>query len=178
MNLDWPALETERLILRPWKPEDFAPYARFSADEESMRYLGRDGKPTDAAETWRTICLFIGHWYLRGYTLWAVEEKATGEFVGRVGPWKPEGWPDLEIGWAVDRSRWGRGYATEAARAAADWVHRTLGADRVVHLIHERNIRSIRVAEKLGARRDGTFRLFGTVDVLVYRTELPLARPI
>src|SRR5213596_1678006 len=84
MNLDWPTLETERLILRPWKPEDFEPYARFSADEESMRYLGRDGRPTDAAETWRTICLFIGHWYLRGYTLWAVEEKATGEFVGRV----------------------------------------------------------------------------------------------
>src|SRR6266581_3949526 len=97
MNLDWPALETERLILRPWKPDDFEPYARFSADEESMRYLGRDGRPTDAAETWRTICLFIGHWYLRGYTLWAVEEKATGEFVGRVGPWKPEGWPDLEV---------------------------------------------------------------------------------
>src|SRR5213595_906536 len=104
MNLDWPTLETERLILRPWKPEDFEPYARFSADEESMRYLGRDGRPTDAAETWRTICLFIGHWYLRGYTLWAVEEKATGEFVGRVGPWKPEGWPDLEIGWADERS--------------------------------------------------------------------------
>src|SRR6266581_2816200 len=146
MNLDWPALETERLILRPWKPDDFEPYARFSADEESMRYLGRDGRPTDAAETWRTICLFIGHWYLRGYTLWA-----------------------------VDRARWGRGYATEAARAAADWVHRTLGADHVVHFIHERNVRSIRVAEKLGAKRDGTCKLFGTIDVLVYRTGLPLA---
>src|SRR5204863_351124 len=93
MALDWPTLVTERLILRPWRPEDFAPYARFSADEEAMRYLGRDGRPTDAAETWRTICLFIGHWYLRGYTLWAVEERASGEFVGRVGPWKPEGWP-------------------------------------------------------------------------------------
>src|SRR6266480_6430564 len=81
MTLDWPTLVTERLILRPWKPEDFEPYARFSADEASMRSLGRDGRPTDAAETWRTICLFIGHWYLRGYTLWAVEEKATGEFV-------------------------------------------------------------------------------------------------
>jgi len=173
MNLDWPALETERLLLRPWKPEDFEPYARFSADEESMRYLGRDGRPTAAAETWRTICLFIGHWYLRGYTLWAVEEKATGEFVGRVGPWKPEGWPDLEIGWAIERSRWGRGYAAEAARAAADWVHRTLGADHVVHFIQERNVRSIRVAEKLGAKLDGTFELFG-VDVLVYRTQLPI----
>src|SRR5438552_3330124 len=146
MNLDWPTLETERLLLRPWKPEDFEPYARFSADEESMRYLGRDGRPTAAAETWRTICLFIGHWYLRGYTLWAVEEKATGEFVGRVGPWKPEGWPDLEIGWAVDRSRWVRGYATEAARAAAVWVLRTLGADRVVHLIQEQHVRPIRRA--------------------------------
>ena len=178
MTLDWPTLVTERLILRPWRPEDFEPYARFSADEASMRYLGRDGRPTDAAETWRTICLFIGHWYLRGYTLWAVEERASGEFVGRVGPWKPEGWPDLEIGWAVDRSRWGRGYATEAARAAADWVYRTLKADHVVHFIQEANVRSIRVAEKLGAKRDGIFKLFGTVDVLVYRTDLPLAPPI
>src|SRR5438094_388820 len=79
MNLDWPALETERLILRPWKPEDFEPYARFSADEESMRYLGRDGRPTDAAETWRTICLFLGHWYLRGYTLPAALTDAADE---------------------------------------------------------------------------------------------------
>jgi RimJ/RimL family protein N-acetyltransferase len=174
MHLDWPTLETPRLILRPWKPSDFEPYARFSADEESMRWLGRDGRPMDAAETWRTICLFIGHWYLRGYTLWAVEEKASGEFVGRVGPWKPHGWPDLEIGWAIDRSRWGHGYATEAARAAADWVYRTLKADHVVHLIHEQNTRSIRVAEKLGARRDGTCQLFGA-EVLVYRTALPFA---
>ena len=111
MTLDWPTLVTERLILRPWRPEDFAPYARFSADEEAMRYLGRDGRPTDAAETWRTICLFIGHWYLRGYTLWAVEERASGEFVGRVGPWKPEGWPAAggrtpratERAWSEDR---------------------------------------------------------------------------
>ena len=81
--------------------------------------------------------------------------------------------PDLEIGWAIERSRWGRGYAAEAARAAADWVHRTLGADHVVHFIQERNVRSIRVAEKLGAKLDGTFELFG-VDVLVYRTQLPI----
>src|ERR1051325_1566667 len=112
MNLDWPALETERLILRPWKPEDFEPYARFSADEESMRYLRR-------------------------------EERAPGGLFVVVGRWKPKGWPDLEIGWAVDRSRWGRGYATEAARAAADWVHRTPGAGRGGHFIHERTIRHI-----------------------------------
>src|SRR5437870_13492027 len=93
-----------------------------------MHYLGREGRPTDAAETWRPICLFIGHWYLRGYTLWAVEAKATGEFVGRVGPWRPEGWPDLEIGWAVDRSRWGRGYATGASRTAGNCAHHTLAA--------------------------------------------------
>src|SRR2546428_12320377 len=151
MNLDWPALETERLILRPWKPEDFEPYARFSADEESMRYLGRDGRPTDAAETWRTICLFIGHWYLRGYTFWAVEEKASGEFVGRGGPWKPEGWPDLEIGWAVDRSRWGRGYAAEAARGAAGRVPRTLRAGRAVVLLPGQDVRSVPGGGKRGA---------------------------
>src|SRR5207247_10393744 len=76
MTLDWPTLVTERLILRPWKPEDFAPYARFSADEEAMRYLGRDGRPTDAAETGRASCHFIGHRYLRGYTPWAAAERS------------------------------------------------------------------------------------------------------
>src|SRR2546422_11101000 len=90
-----------------------------------------------------------------------------------VGPWKPEGWPDLEIGWAVDRSRWGRGYATEAARAAADWVHRTLGADRVAHLIQEQNVRPIRVAAKLGAKRDGHCKLVGPGDARAYRTAAP-----
>ena len=174
MTARWGSIETERLLLRPWREDDLERFALMEADEETMRYLGRDGRPVDRAESWRAMAMFIGHLHLRGYTMWAVEEKSSGDFIGRVGPWKPEGWPDLEIGWAIERSRWGRGYATEAARAAARWVHHELGADHVVHFIQEENARSICVAEKLGARLDGTFKLFGTIDVLVYRTDLPV----
>lgn len=172
--MSWPRIETERLLLREWREEDLDAFARMSADEEVMRFIGRDGKTAGRDEAWRMMAMFIGHFQLRGYTMWAVEEKKTGEFVGRVGPWKPEGWPDLEIGWGIDRSRWGMGYATEAARASAVWVHRELDADHVIHFIDPANTRSVAVAGKIGARPSGTFKLFGKVDVTVYRTDLPI----
>lgn len=172
--MSWPRIETERLVLREWLDSDFEAWARMEADESVMRWVGRDRKTADRTEAWRAMAMFIGHFYLRGYTMFAVEEKRSGAFVGRVGPWKPEGWPDLEIGWAIDRSRWECGYATEAARAAAAWTHEVLHADHVVHFIEPDNIRSIRVAEKLGARVAGSYQLFGKIDVLTYRTELPL----
>jgi RimJ/RimL family protein N-acetyltransferase len=174
--MSWPVLETERLVLREWRESDMDAWARLQADEEVMRWIGRDGRPLGRIDAWRGMAMFVGHFHLRGYSHWAIEEKATGEFVGRAGPFMPEGWPELEIGWAIDRSRWGRGYATEAARAAAGWVHAELGADHVVHFIAPDNARSIRVAEKLGSQPDGTFKLFGEIDVIVYRTLLPLPR--
>lgn len=174
-----PTIETERLVLRDWRADDVEPMMRMHADDEWARYIFPGGRPqVSRPEAWRVLAIFVGHRELRGYTMFAVEEKDTGEFIGRVGPWMPDGWPHLEIGWGIDRSRWGRGYATEAARAAAGWVHEELGADSVIHLIARENTRSVRVAEKLGARRDGTFVIAGSggVEVDVYRTELPLRR--
>jgi RimJ/RimL family protein N-acetyltransferase len=168
-------IETERLILRDWRPDDLEAVARMSADPEWAAFMFPGGKPATRADAWRGMAMFIGHKVLRGYTMFVVEEKETGEFIGRVGPWKPEGWPDLEIGWGIDRSRWGRGYAIEAARAAAAWVHENVGVDHAIHLIDPGNARSIRVAEKLGAVRGGTFVIPMTgVEVDVWRTELPL----
>src|SRR6185295_12240985 len=77
-------------------------------------------------------------------------EKATGEVIGRVGLWNPEGWPDLEVGWVIRRSRWGCGFATEAAREAVRFAFGHVGADRIISMIQPNNARSIRVAEKLG----------------------------
>jgi RimJ/RimL family protein N-acetyltransferase len=84
-----------------------------------------------------------------------VERKSDGVFLGRLGLYNPEGWPGLEVGWAIDRAYWGNGYAPEGARAAIQFGFETLGVDRLISLIYPENANSIRVAQKLGMRRDG-----------------------
>jgi RimJ/RimL family protein N-acetyltransferase len=98
------------------------------------------------------MAMVIGHGEIRGYSMWAVVEKSTWRFVGRAGPWRPEGWPGLEVGWCLTRESWGKGYATEAARAAVSWCFDELGAEDVISLIRPENVRSIAVAERIGHR--------------------------
>lgn len=126
------------------------------------------------SQAWRAMAQFVGHWTLRGYGLWAVEERATGEFIGRIGLWHPEGWPGLEVGWLLDRSRWGRGLATEGARAALDHAFWSVGADYVISIVNPANQRSIRVAEKLGERFEREHDFDGHT-VLVYGVHRPPA---
>ena len=145
-----PRLETERLLLRGFEEDDLDAYAAITADPEVMRYMGRG--PFDRAGAWREIALYVGHFELRGYTHWALELRETGELVGRCGPWRPEGWPALEVGWLLGRDHWGRGYATEAGRAALDYAWAELGAERVISLVLPGNERSARVAGRLGGR--------------------------
>lgn len=143
-------LETERLILRDIDPErDFDAWAETMADEETVRFIG--GQVLDRANTWRNMAAVIGHWQIRGYGFFSVESKETGEWLGRVGPWYPEGWPAPEVGWTIMRKYWGKGYATEAARASVDYAFDTLGWDRVIHVILKGNEASMQVARKLGS---------------------------
>ena len=111
------ALETERLRLRMFRQEDLDAYASICADPDVMRYLG-DGKTLTRGEAWRQMALIAGHWHLRGFGLWAVEERATGALIGRIGFFEPDGWPGFELGWMLRRASWGQGYATEGARRA------------------------------------------------------------
>lgn len=157
-----PELATERLLLRGWRESDLDAYAAIAADEETMRWVGgMQPRPT----AWRTLALYAGHWALRGYGLWAVE--CGGELVGRIGLWRPEGWPGLELGWMLARHTWGNGYATEAAAAAVAWAWEQLDVDRLISLINPDNARSIRVAERLGMRKLGHTKL-AAVDVSLY----------
>lgn len=158
-------LETERLILRMFTEEDFESYARICADEEVMRFLG--GKTFDRTEAWRHMAFLIGHWHLRGYGHWAVEEKASGRMIGRLGFLNPAGWPGFEIGWTLSRDCWGRGYATEGARRALRYAFTEMGKDHVISLIDPENKASIRVAERLGERLEGEAEIFG-MKVHVY----------
>ena len=144
-------LETDRLKLRPFTEQDLPRYLDLVGDAEVMRYIGR-GVTLDAAGAWGQIAMILGHWHLRNYGLWAVEHKSTGALLGRAGLYNPEGWPGLEIGWALNRAYWGQGFATEAARAALDWAFETLEADRIISCIQPANKPSIRVAERIGER--------------------------
>jgi RimJ/RimL family protein N-acetyltransferase len=159
------AMETERLVLRMFRESDTDAYAEMLADPEVMRFLG--GKPMPRAEAWRNMAMVLGHWHLRGYGFWAVEEKESGELVGRVGCWRPEGWPGLEVGWTLRRRFWGRGYATEAARAAVNYVFTVLDQTRVISLIDPENVNSIRVAERLGEKPEGEWEILGA-KVIIY----------
>jgi RimJ/RimL family protein N-acetyltransferase len=159
-------LETERLWLRPFRQADLDAYAEICADPEVMRYLGH-GKTQTRAEAWRAIAFFLGHWYLRGYGLWAVEDKATGSLLGRIGLYNPEGWPGIEVGWMLARSCWGRGLATEGGRAAMRYAFEELKVPHLLSVIHPDNRASIRVAEKLGLRFERTMQIL-EFDVVIY----------
>lgn len=149
MDLAPVQLETPRLLLRVPRQEDFEAWAAFMGDEEATRYIG-GVQPRPVA--WRGLAAMLGAWHLQGYAMFSVIEKSTGAWVGRVGPWQPEGWPGPEVGWSIVRSHWGRGYAPEAAAACIDWAFDTLGWDHVIHTIAPENDRSKVVATKLGSR--------------------------
>lgn len=148
-----PTLETSRLILREWGPEDFEPYAAMMADPDTARFITRKGQPLSPGEAWSEMAYLIGHWQILGHGMFVVEERATGRFVGRIGPLSPPGWPGFEIAWGLARHAWGKGYAEEAARAAIDWSFETFPLERIVSIIHPHNVASRRVAESVGERR-------------------------
>lgn len=163
------SIETDRLLLRPFRETDLDIYAAIMADPEVMRFM--DG-PQDRTAAWRGMAGCLGHWALRGYGLWAAEERASGELIGRIGLINPEGWPGLEVGWLLARSHWRRGYATEGARAALGHAFDVLQADHVISLINPHNAASIRVAERLGESLEGRTELLGE-ETLIYGITRP-----
>jgi RimJ/RimL family protein N-acetyltransferase len=143
-----PQLETERLILRAPRQEDFDAHAGFMADAEFMKFFG--GEPASRADAWRAFAYGLGHWALRGYGFWAVERKEDGAYLGRVGLNNPEGWPGLEVGWTIGKPFWRQGYASEAARVALAFAFLTQPVERMISTIDPGNIASQGVARKLG----------------------------
>lgn len=143
-------LETPRLLLRPTAPEDFESWAGFMADAEAVRFIGG---VQPRAVAWRGFVAMAGSWAIQGFAMFSVVEKASGRWIGRVGPWCPEGWPGTEVGWSLARDAWGKGYATEAAAATIDWAFERLGWAEVIHTIAPDNVASQAVARRLGSSK-------------------------
>lgn len=157
----FPTLETDRLLLRVPKDEDFTNWVEFMGDEESSRYIG--GLQTPPL-VWRGMAQMAGSWALHGFGMFSVIEKMTGQWVGRVGPWRPHGWPGSEVGWGIVRSRWGRGYALEAATASMDFAVDELGWQDIVHTIDPANTASQALARRLGSINRGPGKLPPPLD--------------
>jgi RimJ/RimL family protein N-acetyltransferase len=164
-----PRLRTERLLLREFRADDIGPELEQVQDPEVQRFLGGVRTPYEA---FRTLATHAGHWALRGFGQWAVQRRADGRFLGRVGLWYPEGWPGPEVGWRLGRAAWGHGYATEAARAAIGWAWTARGMTELSSMIVAENTASQRVAQRLGHVNSGPCELpVGTCDRWI------LARP-
>jgi len=148
-----PTLHTARLTLRAPGPQDVAAMRAFYGSERS-RFVGG---PLTAELAWRQLAAEIGHWTLKGYGRWMVDVTATGETVGNVGLWNPEGWPEAEIGWDLFDGAEGRGYATEAAQAARAHAYDVLGWTTAISLVKPANTASAAVAARLGARHESSF---------------------
>ena len=162
LEVTGPQIETERLILRPWRASDIAPNSEMLSDPGTARFIAADGKPvTTEIAGWRNAAVISGHWALYGFGMFVVEEKSSGNYVGRVGPWCPPGWPDFEVGWGIAKEFRGKGYAVEAARASIDWAFDSFEINEIMHCIESENAPSQGVARKLGARKDREIDLFG-----------------
>lgn len=153
-----PVLETARLKLRGYQETDFETAAKIWSDEAVFRFLGR---PFTSEEIWTRLLRYVGHWELLGYGFWAIEEKASGRFIGEGGICdfrRDITWPSCvsvsdathEIGWALGAAYHGKGLATEAVQAMTRWADSHFGGARTICIINPANLPSVRVAEKCG----------------------------
>ena len=150
-------INTERLVLRGWKPDDHAPFAAMCADPEVMRFIG-NGKTRTAEDAARYIASFEREWSERGFGLFAVESKQTSDLIGFTGlslpDFLPEVLPSVEIGWRFSKPSWGKGFASEAAAAALSFGVNELGITDIVSIYQIENGASARIMQKLGMKFD------------------------
>jgi RimJ/RimL family protein N-acetyltransferase len=150
-----PVIVTERLCLREWRDTDVEAFTRMNADPVVMEFFP---ETYSAERTRRFVDLIRTRWSELGYSLWAVERRDTGDFIGYIGLWParfPAHFtPAVEVGWRLAADHWGHGYATEGARAALDYGFETLGLDEIVSFTAAINRRSVQVMERIGMRRD------------------------
>jgi RimJ/RimL family protein N-acetyltransferase len=158
-------IETARLLLRPWQPDDLAQFTRLLTDPEVTRYIvvHTPFSPEDVAElSARTL----EQWERNGFGPWAAIQKATGRWVGRIGLDELVDWPwphKVEVGWELHREFWGRGLATEGGQAGVRYGFETVGLERIISVTMATNAASRRVMGKCGPGFQGELPMAGTV---------------
>jgi RimJ/RimL family protein N-acetyltransferase len=177
-------LESERLILRMFEEADWRSMHAHYANPDCTRFTL--GRVLSEGESWRMTATLAGHWLMRGYGPYALEEKASGAMVGTVGLWYPVDFPEREIKWAINPSCWGRGYASEAARIVQNMAREVYPGQAPISFIHKDNQASVRVALAIGATledeidfRGGRFRIYrhpGGATMQSGREELGVAQ--
>jgi len=167
-----PTIETERLLLRPFRDDDLAAYTAMMQTPEVRAALHLPGD-IGPEQAWQQMAMWLGQWELRGTGQWALEERATGAFVGRAGSHWPEreGWPGIEIGWTLHPDHWGKGYATEAGAAARDHAFAHHAVDALYSVILPENLPSQAVATRLGftAWEERVLPFFPSMPHVVWR---------
>lgn len=149
-------IETERMILRPPSAEDFEGYCTMMADAQTAKYIGGQ---MDRAQAWRSWCMMVGAWHVRGFAMFSMLLKESGEWIGRTGPWYPEGWPGTEVGWSIMPEHTGKGLALEASVASMDYAVDELGWTDICHMVDPENIGSAKLAKALGSTNRGPAQL-------------------
>lgn len=161
-------LETERLIFRQWKAEDYQKIAKFFSNEDNARFVGGLKNTEDS---WRLMATYIGHYELFGYSYLALQERASGELLGTVGLWNSEPWPEPELGYWLLPEAQGKGYAYEAGTKVKDYAISELKLQSLVSYIDSSNEPSKKLAIKLGGHFDEKIDLldFGSHEVYRYK---------
>jgi len=163
-------ISTKRLLMRQFRQSDFEIYAAFYANPETARFVGGQMNRNNA---WRHMAAILGHWTLKGFGYWAVEELVSGDFIGCVGLAQPSGWPEIELGYWITVEKQRQGYAREACLRARVHAYAAMGLTTLVSYIDPTNQPSIDLAQDLGAVREDIIDLAGFGPHGVYRHPLP-----
>lgn len=168
-----PTLKTERLLLRPFVQEDLDPFAAIVANPQVIGNATYSGQPMNRSQAFNWLCMMLGHWHLRGFGIWAVEEKSSGKFIGRIGLQYLDWFDDVELVWMLDHTAWGKGYGTEGARAAVDFGFGLRQLPAITAVIRVDNEPSQRLAKRLGMFPDRELEREG-IRFIEYRLKKPL----
>lgn len=163
-----PTLETERLLLRPFVLEDLDPFAAIVSNPQVIGNATYSGQTMNRSQAFNWLCMMLGHWQLRGFGIWAVEEKSSSQFIGRIGLQYLDWFDDVELVWMLDQAAWGKGFGTEGARAAVEYGMGPLQLPAVTAVIRTDNEPSQRLAKRLGMFRDREMEREG-VSFIEYR---------
>ncbi|WP_414898495.1 GNAT family N-acetyltransferase [Rhodovulum sp. YEN HP10] len=163
-----PVLETRRLVLKGPAPGD---YPNFEATFTSFRARFMGG-PLSEYESWMLYAAEIGHWQIHGFGMWMIHDRDSDATLGMAGGWYPKGWPEREIAWVIWPGIEGRGIALEAVHAARGWCYDRLGWTTAVSYVDPKNVSSVRLCDRLGARRDDSAPSIDSHDI-VYRHPAP-----